>query len=665
MQVGNGNFAFGADITGLQTFQPFGTLSSWGWKNDSLPAGKTWEDVENYKGVGWLNHGRPVQYDFGGERPIEQWLISNPNRLNLARIGLVLLAEDGTVKDLTEDDLSGAQQSLDLWTGIITSTFTISDTPVQIETFVHDTDSIVGINVTSPLVTQRRLAVFLDFPWNDGSAKFSAPFVGRFNETDRHSTDLDADEGMIVHKLVNATTYTRLGGDEVAIKRDTPTAHRYTLLPANPTSASFLLSAHFSAEEITSRDDVKSIQDIKASTVEGWEEFWTQSGFVDVSTGSTDPRADELQRRIMLSRYLERVNGSGDTPPQESGLVNNGWYGKFHMEMFFWHSAHWALWNNWDILNRVSDIYARFLPSALARAQVQQGWDSGARWPKMTDPSGRSAPGEINNLLLWQQPHPLIFALHENRSFPSTSTLEKWAPVLRETANFMASFAHLNTSTSVYDLGPPAHLVSEDTSPNATLNPAFELAYWRLGLGIAEQWMSELGEDVPEEWSEVRESLAPLPQDKDGLYAVYEGIDDGFWTDPAYTNDHPALVGLHGWLPPTPGLDLERANRTAVKVWDSWNRTEFWGWDFPVLAMSAARNGMPSEAVDFLLDPLFQFDDVGMPIGGRRVATPYFPSSGGLLYAVAFMAAGWDGVEGERVAQIGRASCRERVSQLV
>lgn len=66
MQVGNGNFAFGADVTGLQTLQPFAIMSSWGWKNDSLPPGKTMQDVEDYKGVSWLNHGRPVQYDFGG-----------------------------------------------------------------------------------------------------------------------------------------------------------------------------------------------------------------------------------------------------------------------------------------------------------------------------------------------------------------------------------------------------------------------------------------------------------------------------------------------------------------------------------------------------------------------------------------------------------------------
>ena len=86
------------------------------------------------------------------------------------------------------------------------------------------------------------------------------------------------------------------------------------------------------------------------------------------------------------------------------------------MEMFFWHSAHWALWNNWDLLDRASGTYARFLESAIYRAQVQQEFPTGARWSKMTDPSGRSAPGEINELLIWQQPHPLVFAEYEYRA---------------------------------------------------------------------------------------------------------------------------------------------------------------------------------------------------------------------------------------------------------
>lgn len=186
------------------------------------------------------------------------------------------------------------------------------------------------------------------------------------------------------------------------------------------------------------------------------------------------------------------------------------------MEMFFWHSAHWALWNNWDILDRASSIYSRFLRTSILRAQEEQGWASGARWSKMTDPSGRSAPGEINNLLIWQQPHPLIFAEYEWRAFPHRGTLEKWKDVVTNTADWMADFAWMNASTGTYDLGPPMYVVSEDTSPNITVNPSFELSYWWLGLGVAQSWMNRLGESAPRAWKQVQTNLSPLPLDSDG-----------------------------------------------------------------------------------------------------------------------------------------------------
>lgn len=49
LQVGNGNFAFGVDVTGLQTFKPFATMSTWGWHNFSLPTtpNQTSVDGEN------------------------------------------------------------------------------------------------------------------------------------------------------------------------------------------------------------------------------------------------------------------------------------------------------------------------------------------------------------------------------------------------------------------------------------------------------------------------------------------------------------------------------------------------------------------------------------------------------------------------------------------
>ena len=246
------------------------------------------------------------------------------------------------------------------------------------------------------------------------------------------------------------------------------------------------------------------------------------------------------------------------------------------MEMFFWHSCHWALWNNWDLLHRSVDVYSRFLQTSIERAQVQEGYKYGARWSKMTDPTGRSAPGEINELLIWEQPHPLVFAEYEYRATGSQETLERWRDVVYQTAEWMAAYARFNRSTGVYDLGPPMYVVSEDTSPNATRNPAFELSYWRFGLDLAQQWMARLGEDAPAAWADVAYSLAPLPVE-DGLYAVYEGIESDFWTDPAYTNSHPALVGLYGWLPATANVSVDIATATAEKVWTTWNVSNMWG----------------------------------------------------------------------------------------
>jgi len=56
MQVGNGNFAFGVDVTGLQTFYPFGTLSSWGWHNFSLPNATSQNSPSDFTGLDWYCH---------------------------------------------------------------------------------------------------------------------------------------------------------------------------------------------------------------------------------------------------------------------------------------------------------------------------------------------------------------------------------------------------------------------------------------------------------------------------------------------------------------------------------------------------------------------------------------------------------------------------------
>ena len=330
-----------------------------------------------------------------------------------------------------------------------------------------------------------------------------------------------------------------------------------------------------------------------------------------------------------------RANEAGSLPPQESGLVNNGWSGKFHMEMYLWHGAHWAVWDRWPLLDRSTGIYRHFLPSSRARAQ-EQGF-AGARWPKMTSPAGRESPNIINPFLLWQQPHPMFFAELDYRAHPTPETLEKWREVLFETADFMVSFAFREDASGRYVLGPPICLVSENSDIRVTQNPTFELSQWRFGLRVAQLWRARLGLERDPEWDEVLYGLAPLPV-QEGVYVTYEGISD-MWT--RFNFEHPGLIGAYGLLPGD-GVDLPTMQKTADKVFAGWQFDRTWGWDFPMLAMCAARLGNPAQALDFLLyaGPRFEFDDAGLATGGPF---PYFPSNGALLYAVALMAAGWDG----------------------
>jgi hypothetical protein len=632
VQVGNGSIAFGADVTGLQTFLPFATMSHWGWHEDPLPPGQSPDD---YTGTVWDTHGRPVAYwtDDPAHRELHDWLRENPHRINLARIGLRLRLSDG--REATEADLADAHQRLELWTGTLRSRFLLDGVPVSVETTCHPERDAIAVRVESPLVASGRLALFVEFPYGPAEEKFSAPFVGVWDQPDAHVTELrraGAAQATIVHSF-GATSYRAAlrwqpGG---RLARDPERRHRYVLSGVDEGSLELAcLLAPDGAEP------APAVAEVAAASAAWWPRFWRSGGAIDLS-GSTDPRASELERRIVRSQYAMAVNEAGEYPPQESGLVNNGWWGKFHMEMYWWHGTHYALWNRWALLERSLDVYRRFLPSARERAR-DQGFE-GARWPKMTSPSGRESPGLQNALLLWQQPHPMFFAELDYRAHPHRRTLEKWSEVLFATADFLASYAFYDAATDRYVIGPPMIVAAETNPPATTTNPAFELSYWRFGLRIAQQWRERLGLARNARWDAVLSGLAPLPV-QDGRYVLYEGVID-MWTK--FNQDHPDPIAPYGLLPGD-GVDVATMRATAQQVYAVWPLDDLYSWDFSLLAMNAARLGDPQRAVDFLLHPMFRFDETGLPVSGKSgVPSPYFPGAGGLLYAVALMAAGWDG----------------------
>ena len=89
--------------------------------------------------------------------------------------------------------------------------------------------------------------------------------------------------------------------------------------------------------------------------------------------------------------------------------------------------------------------------------------------------------------------------------------------------------------------------------------------------------------------------------------------------------------------------------RTLDWVMANWNWQTTWGWEYGMIAMCAARLGDPETALKALF--IDTQKNTYLPNGhnnqdGRlRI---YLPGNGGLLTAVAMMAAGWDGCPPQR-----------------
>jgi len=586
LPLGNGEFCFTADASGLQTFAG-NAMAHWGW------------------------HSFPQKNDL---RP-----------LNLGR--LRLCHGDGSA--VTKKEITAVKRTLDLWSGTQTAQFEIAGQPVRVETCVDPKNDAVAVRIESPLLARGDLLVTLDFPY---AWTKEEPWLGDWSKPEMHTTKLTRHSQRVAdfaRTLDDARYHVRLAwsaGAELAAPTSAP--HAFKLSSAGTNRLDFVCA--FAAVPVAAEfPDVGKVFD---ESSQAWNTFWSTGGTIDLSA-SKDPRWRELERRVVLSQYHTATQSSGSWPPAETGLFGSAmWGGRFHMEMVWWHLAHFALWDRWERAANALGCYQRFLPSA--RALAEQGGHKGLEWPKCVGPEGRSSPWRGNRVLLWKEPHPIFFAELDYRRNPTRATLDKWRGVVFGTAEYMADYAKRNAATGLYSLAP----VMPPSEQGITRDTVFDLAYWRWGIETAERWRERLGLVREPHWDEVRKNLAPLPV-VDGLF-----VHSAEWHD-TYAKrawEHPDPVGVLGMLPPIEGVDAATAHRTVLKVWETWNWNRCWGWDFPWMAMAAARVGEPRLAVDALLkDSAKNSYDVRGLNGGW-----YLPGNGGLLYAVAMMAAGWDGSPG-------------------
>ena len=641
LSVGNGEFAFTVDVSGLQSFHQtyergvaLGTQAQWGWHTIPNPDDYTIEDVaREYESCNDKVVPYAVQPKDGRAKKASDWLRANPHRLHLGIIGLVFLTEDG--RELGIEDLKNIDQRLDLWTGKIESTYTVDGEPVKVELFGHQENDAIAAMITSPLLEKGQIKVKLEFPY--GNECHVCPGYD-WESSERHQT--------LVTGSGNSRTITRNLDDDQYFANlswegsgdlNEKAPHRLWLEP-QANQESFAFSMAFSKEKSNTPSD--KFEATAQSSIRGLADYWNSGGFIDFGA-CTDPRAEELERRVILSQYLTKIQCSGSLPPQETGLTMNSWYGKFHLEMHWWHGVHFPLWGKADLLENSMDWYYQVMEEARGTAQWQ-GYD-GVRWQKMTGPEGRKSPSSVGEFLAWQQPHPIYMAELLYRANPTEATLNKYKEMVFETATFMASFAQLKEDGK-YHLCQPLIPAQELFHPTETNNPPFEVTYWYYALKTALKWQERLGLDADAQWMEVSDNLVDLQIEK-GMYLPAEGA-EGYYDEIERKRDHPVVLGSLGMLPQTTKVDPEIMDNTFERILEEWQWETTWGWDYPMIAMTAARLGKPEEAINALFMPMQKNTYLvnGHNYQNERLRL-YLPGNGGLLTAVAMMAAGWDNSE--------------------
>lgn len=641
--VGNGEFAFTVDASGLQTFPekyskgvPLGTQSQWGWH--SFPNVNNYQPKEVLKE---FDFGRPQKEVYacqfkepGRQQDASNYLRINPHRLHLGIIGLEL--KEGTVTE----DFKDLHQTLDLWKGQINSAYTLDGKAVKVQTTCHPNIDMMAACVETPAPVADGIyqGICLRFPYPTGGHADDACLWGADNKHNTEVVRQDANSALLKRTL-DATTYyvdVRWEGQAALTEK----ARNYWVL--TPAEDKLNFTCRFIAEE-PAVEALPAFAETMEASAAHWTAFWSNGGIVDFSQ-CTDPRAKELERRVVLSQYLLAIQSAGSVPPQETGLTYNSWYGKFHLEMIWWHQAWQPLWGHSDLLARTMKWYESAEPMAREIAK-RSGFD-GIRWMKMTDPSAAEAPSNVGSFLIWQQPHYIYMAELIYRANPTEEVLKEYYRLVQETAKFMYSFA-------VYDeLGGRFILkgaipAQETLKAATTINSPFELSYWHYAMQVAQEWRERMGEGRNLEWDEMIDKLSPLAYNDDDLYLASEDATDTY-IDIRFTSDHMAVLGSVGILPMNKLIRKDYMKNTLNWIWDNWNWGKTWGWDYPMTAMNATRLGEPEKAVGALLmDKRTNTYLVnGHNYQDSRLRC-YLPGNGGLLTAVALMCAGWDGCEVE------------------
>ena len=660
LSVGNGHFVTTVDVTGLQSYPqdykngvPLCAMTDWGWHR--FPNTKSLKPSDSEKAFDF-GHGHKEVYaveykkvEDGMHKDATEFFRVNPHRLNLGAVGLNLSDAKGNRISLSQ--ITDIRQEQNLYDGEIISSFVADGQKVEVSTGVHPDKDALYARIRSQLLSDKRATLRLHFPYPTGK---HADDASDWTKPEKHLSDVisQTEHTALIKRTLDATVYYVLLQWEgrAVLRKYAPHDFELSSLDDTLTIAVEYLS------DIPSKSDF-CFENYHNATLHHWNAWWSNGAIVDFSA-CTDSRAKELERRVVLSQYLTQINCANNMPPQESGLTYNTWFGRPHLEMTWWHVVDFALWDRPEVVAEILKWYNNTAYPVARKIAERQGF-KGVRWMKMTDPWAGEAPSNTGSFLIWQQPHYIYLAEEMYRADPTSETLREYGEQVEATAEFMADFVTFDTKHKKYAL-KGATAMQECMTKDISYNQPFELAYWSYGLSVAQKWRERQGKARVALWDDIIDNLSTLPENN-GIYTAGQPIGisdshDAFDPFDAPTkkietfadkcrNDHPAVLGACGLLPYTSLYNMEKMKGTLDWVMKNWNWQTTWGWDYGMIAMTAARLGDPETALKALL--IDTQKNTYLP-SGHNFQTPdrlriYLPGNGALLTAIAMMCAGWDG----------------------
>lgn len=531
--IGNGDFAITLDQTGTQSLYeiykdiPLSTMSNKNWfykdKKDIKPSyvdGKAYmlfnlDNDPNYQ----INRQYPFKYSFMQ----------------------ILLYDNDKLIDI--NNIKDVKQELDLYKGIVTSSFNYKE----------------KINKTISFIYQ---------------------------DHDEFNFKLQSDNLNLALKF-NYPSYTKNGYrldilPNVLVKED-----RITLLYDDKNSLSFKLksSSNYQIVENTLIFDDNNVSfslaldEIKEGKL--LDEFWKCDNGIIIDN-------EELVKKMVLSKYLLHVNSTGIYPPQESGLTYNCWNSKFHLEMHLIHSL-WNIYNNHvGDLVKSFDYYLSIMPSSLKRASLN-GY-KGLRFPKMTGPDGEDSPSNIGPLLIWQAPHILFMLQEIYYLYNKENIIKKYEPLISGTIDFMISF--LTLKDSKYQMLDPLLEACESIPLDRCQNPSFELEYWRYTLERQPKIDTVLYGHQRYDYLDITSKII-TPKEDDGIYLKTYGVIDKY----DLYKDHPTEGFLMSFFK-SKIVDKEKMVKTIDYILKNMDLSSYWGCDFPFLGLSLLNCGEIEKSIE-------------------------------------------------------------------